>query len=343
LKAAVYYSSEDIRVEEMPKPKIGLGEILVEMHACGLCGSDLMDWYLKDRAPLVPGHEPAGIVVEAGSEVEGFDVGDRVFAHHHVACLNCHYCRHGDYTLCERFRETHLDPGGFAEYFRVPQENLLIDTLKIPEELSFEEATLIEPTACCIKGLREAGMQIGDSVAVVGAGPTGLLLLELAKVFGASDLFVTDLIGYRLRVAERLGGSLALNPSVENPVGVVKEKTDGRGADIVIVTAPSLEALESGLDLCRKGGTLCVFAPTPPEVYLKLSINRVFFSEIKIFGSYSTSHLETKMALELMESRRVEVKKLITHRFPLEKISEAFMLASTDKNCLKVVITSGGS
>jgi L-iditol 2-dehydrogenase len=338
----MYYNPEDIRVEEMPKPRIGPSDLLVEMHACGLCGSDLMDWYLKDRAPLVLGHEPAGVVVEIGPDVKEFEVGDRVFPHHHVACLNCYYCRRGDYTLCEKFRETHLDPGGFAEYFRVPRENLLIDTLKIPEEISFEEATLIEPTACCIKGLKEAGLQPGDSVAIVGAGPTGLILLELAKVFGATDLFVTDLIDYRLRVAERLGASLALNPSEEDPIKAVKTRTDGRGADVVVVTAPNLKALESGLDLCRKGGTLCVFAPTPPDVYLKLSSHRIFFSELRVVGSYSTSHLETRMALDLMRSRRIDVKKLITHRFPLEEISEAFKLASTDKNCLKVVITRGG-
>lgn len=342
MKAAIYYSPEDIRVEDIPKPQVGPGDLLVEMRACGLCGSDLMDWYLKDRAPLVLGHEPAGIVVEVGSNVEGFEVGDRVFAHHHVACLNCHYCRHGDYTLCERFRETHLDPGGFSDYFRVPEENLLIDTLKIPEELTFEEATLIEPTACCIKGLREAGLQPGDSVVVVGAGPTGLILLELAKTFGAAELFVTDLVDYRLKFAESLGASLALNPSREDPVKAVKERTEGRGANVVVVTAPNLRALESGLDLCRKGGTLCVFAPTPPEVYLKLSPYKIFFSELRIVGSYSTSHLETRMALDLMRSHRIEVKKLISHRFPLEEISEAFKLASTNKNCLKVVITRGG-
>jgi len=341
LKAAIYYSPEDIRVEEVPKPQIEPGDLLVEMRACGLCGSDLMDWYLKDRAPLVLGHEPAGVVVEAGSDVTDFEVGDRVFAHHHVACLNCHFCRCGDYTLCEKFRETHLDPGGFAEYFRVPRENLLIDTLKLPEELSFEEATLIEPTACCIKGLKEAGLQPGDSVAIVGTGSTGLILLELAKILGAADLFVTDLVDYRLRVAERLGATIALNPSQEDPTKAVRERTEGRGADVVFVTAPNVKALESGLDLCRKGGTLCVFAPTPPDVYLKLSPHRIFFSELRIVGSYSTSHLETRMALNLMKSHRIDAKKFISHRFPLEEISEAFKLASTDKNCLKVVITRG--
>lgn len=341
MRAAIYYGPGDIRVEDVIKPKIGPGEILVEMWACGLCGSDLMEWYLQDRAPLVLGHEPTGVVAEVGPGVEGFKVGDRVFAHHHVACLNCHYCRHGDYTLCESFRETNLDPGGFSEFFRVPRENLLIDTLKIPEELSFEEATLIEPTACCIKGLKKASLQAGDSLAIVGAGPTGLILLELAKAFGAGDIFITDLIDYRLKAAESLGATLTVNPSKENPVKAMRECTGGRGADIVIVTAPNLKALETGLDLCRRGGTLCVFAPTPADVYLRLSPNRIFFSEIRVVGSYSTSHIETRMALDLMRSRRVEVERLISHRFPLEEIEEAFRLASKDKNCLKIVVTSG--
>lgn len=343
MRVAVYYGIGDIRIEEAPKPDVGTGELLVKMRACGLCGSDLMDWYLRDRAPLVLGHEPAGVVVEVGPGVEDFEVGDRIFAHHHVACLNCHYCRKGDYTLCERFRETHLDPGGFAEFFKVPRENVLIDTMKIPDGVSFEEATLIEPMACCIKGLRETGLQPGDSVAIVGAGPTGLLLLKLAKAFGGGGIFMTDLVDYRLRAAERFGATLALNPLKEDPVRAVREKTEGGGADVVVVTAPNLKALETGLDLCRRGGTLCVFAPTPPDVYLRLSPHRIFFSEIKVVGSYSTSHLETRMALELMKNHRVEVGEFISHRFPLEEIGEAFKLASGDKNCLKIVITSGGS
>jgi len=138
MKAAVYYDLDDIRVEDMPQPKPGPDEIAVEMKACGICGSDLMDWYLRGRAPLVLGHEPAGVVAETGRNVEAFKLGDRVFVHHHVACLTCHFCIHSDYTMCERFGRTHIHPGGFAEYFRVPAENLQIDTFKIPENVSFE-------------------------------------------------------------------------------------------------------------------------------------------------------------------------------------------------------------
>ena len=155
MKVAVYYSSEDIRLEEMPKPKIGKEEVLVEMKACGICGSDLMKWYLKSRAPLVLGHEPTGRIIEIGEKVRQFSVGDRVFVHHHVACFTCNYCIRGDYTLCDQFHRTNIVPGGLAEFFIVPAQNLRIDTFKIPESLSFEEATMIEPIGCCIRALKK--------------------------------------------------------------------------------------------------------------------------------------------------------------------------------------------
>jgi len=184
MKAAMYYSQRDIRIEEMPTPKIREDEVLVKMKACGICGSDLMEWYLKTRAPLVLGHEPAGVIAKKGKKVRNFDAGDRVFVHHHVACLSCHYCKHGDYTLCDQFHNTNIKPGGLAEYFKVPAPNLQIDTLKIPEEMSFEEATLIEPIGCCMRALKKCNLQKGDSVAVIGAGATGIIHTVLAKIFG---------------------------------------------------------------------------------------------------------------------------------------------------------------
>jgi L-iditol 2-dehydrogenase len=262
MKAAVYYSLDNILIEDMPTPKIGAKEILVQMKACGVCGSDLMEWYLKTRTPLVLGHEPSGVVAKVGSKVEGFAVGDRVFAHHHVACLTCHYCRHGAYTLCEQFATTHLEPGGFAEYFKVPAPNLQIDTLKIPSELSFEEATLIEPVGCCIRALNKCNIQPSDSVVIMGAGPSGIIHTMLLRIFGASQVIVTDFVNYRLEAAKRLGADLTVNPETESIMDVVKKATDGRGADIVIVTAPNVNAYLTGVELCRKGGTLCVFAPT---------------------------------------------------------------------------------
>ncbi|MFQ6081184.1 MAG: zinc-dependent dehydrogenase [Candidatus Bathyarchaeia archaeon] len=338
MKAAMYYSLDDIRIEDVPTPKIKPDEVLVEMKACGICGSDLMEWYLKGRAPLVLGHEPAGIVVKAGKKVKNFELGDRVFAHHHVACLTCHYCLRGAYTMCRKFGQTHIHPGGFAEYFRVPAPNLQIDTLKLPDHLSFEEATLIEPTACCIRALNKCDVQPGDTVAIIGDGPSGIIHAMLSRNFGASRIIVSGHHRYRLEAAKRVGADLTIDPRSEDFVEGVKEATSGRGADLVIVTAPNIEALSTGMKVCRRGGTLCIFASTPPGEHMRIRPHRLFFSEIKVVPSYSTSHIETRMALKLISSGRIEAKDLITHRFPLSRISDAFKTAAKNKECLKVVV-----
>ena len=338
MKVAVYYGPNDIKIEERPLPKIDADEVLVEMKACGICGSDLMNWYLENRTPLVLGHEPSGNIVEVGEEVEEFNAGDKVFVHHHVACLTCHYCIHGDYTMCQQFINTHIIPGGFAEYFKVPAPNLKIDTFKIPDTISFEEATLIEPVACCVRAIRKCNIQPGDTVAIVGAGPSGIIHALLAKHLGASQVLVSDLVDYRLRAAEKLAEALAINAGKQDFAKEVRKTTEGRGADIVIVTAPNVKAYIEGLRACRKAGTLCVFAPTAPEQKIEISPNMLFFKEIKIIPSYSTSHVETRIALKMISSKVIDAKALITHRFPLERIAEAFKTAKESKECLKIVV-----
>ncbi|MEM2971365.1 MAG: zinc-dependent dehydrogenase [Candidatus Bathyarchaeia archaeon] len=338
MKVAVYYSQKDIRITDVPIPEISRDEVLVEMRACGLCGSDLMDWYLKSRAPLVLGHEPSGIIAEKGEAVEGFDVGERVFVHHHVACLKCRYCLHGDYTLCEQFHKTNIIPGGFAEYFKVPAPNLQLDTLKIPEGISFEEATLIEPVGCCIKAIKKCNIREGDAVAVIGAGATGIIHVALSKIFGAEKTIVSDLIDFRLQMAEKFGADVAANSQKTDLKAVVKAETSGRGVDVAIITAPSLEAYKTGLEICRKGGKLCVFAPIEPEKHLEISPKQLFFNEIQIIPSYSTSHLETREALELIRLGKLNVKDLITHRFRLEDTAKAFKTALENKESLKIVV-----
>jgi len=338
MKAAMYYSLDKITIQDVPKPEIESGEVLVEMKACGVCGSDLMEWYLRSRAPLVLGHEPAGVVVEAGENVKEFKVGDGVFAHHHVADLTCYYCKQGDYTLCSQFARTHLEPGGFAEYFKVPAPNLQIDTLKLPDNLSFEEATLIEPVGCCIRAQNKAGIEKGDNVAVIGAGPSGIIHVMLAKMAGASQVLVTDLVDYRLRMAERLGADLAINNQKENVAERVKQATQNRGADIVIVTAPSAQAVEDSVQIVRRGGRILLFAPTQLDQYARLSPHQLFFSEITVVPSYSVSHVETRTALQLISSGTLKAKELITHRFPLSQTQEAFETAAKSRECLKVVV-----
>lgn len=338
MKAAVYYGQQDIRIEEVPAPEIGEDEILVQMKVCGVCGSDLMDWYLESRAPLVLGHEPAGVVAKKGKKVENVDIGDKVFVHHHVACLTCHYCLSGDYTLCEQFHKTNIKPGGFAEYFRVSVPNLRLDTLKIPSSLSFENATLIEPVGCCVRALRKCGVRAGNSIAVIGAGATGLIHAALAKIYGASPIVVSDLIDFRLSFAKKFGADVVVNSKREDLNEMVKNETDGRGVDLAVVTAPSLEAYKAGIAVCRRGGKLCVFAPTTPGKHLEISPKELFFSELQIIPSYSTSHLETRAALRLIESGKIRVEELITHRFKLEETAKAFTTALEGRESLKVVV-----
>ena len=338
MKAAVYYSLDNVLIEDMPIPKISSREILVKMKACGICGSDLMEWYQKTRSPMVPGHEPTGIVEKIGRKVGEVEVGDRVFVHHHVACLTCYYCRHGDYTLCEQFTKSHLEPGGFTEYFRVPEENLKTDTLKFPNEISFEEATLIELLGCCIRAVNKCEFQLSDSAVVVGAGSAGIMVTMLLQMFGATQIIVTDFVNYRLEAAKRLGADTVVNPETGGLLDVVKRETDGRGADLVFVTAPNINGYLAGLELCRKGGTLCIFAPTQPEDFMRLNLNKLLFSEISLVPSYSTSHVETSIAIKLIQAKKIDVKRMITHRFPLSKTAEALQIASKHKECIKVVV-----
>ena len=312
MKVAVYHGPGDIRVEERPVPDVGPRDVLVEMRACGICGSDLMDWYLAPRAPLVLGHEPTGVVAEVGREVEGFREGDRVFAHHHVSCMTCRFCRRGQFTLCPMFRRTHLDPGGFSEFFRVPEPNLKLDTLRLPDGLSFELGTLIEPLACCVRAVGKAGVGLEDNVAVVGAGPSGLMIAILSRLAGAALVAISDLVPYRLGKARELGLEVVVDAGEEDLGEVVKAETDGLGADVVFVTAPSEEALEAGLGALRRGGTLLVFAPTAPGVEWPLRPNRIFFEELTITASYSTTHVDTRRALRLLEAHKDLFSKLIT-------------------------------
>src|SRR5689334_6445405 len=178
MRVVTYYTNDDIQVKDMVVPEIGAGELLVQLRACGICASDVMEWYMRPRAPLYPGHEPVGVVAATGKGVEQFAVGQHVFLHHHVPCMVCHFCARGSFSQCATFRATRLYPGGLAEYIRVPAQNVLLDVLPLPDELSFEAATLIEPLACCVRGIERAMIRAGDSVLVLGAGSNGLMLAQ---------------------------------------------------------------------------------------------------------------------------------------------------------------------
>jgi L-iditol 2-dehydrogenase len=338
MKVARYYTRQDIRVEEVPVPQIGPGELLVQTKACGLCGSDLMEWYVEKKAPEVLGHEPAGVVAEVGEGVTEFEVGDRIFVHHHVPCFTCHYCTRGNYTLCQTFKATHLDPGGFAEYFRVPALNVQRDVLKLPPDMSFEQGTQIEPLATCIRGIERASIQPGDTVVVIGAGVTGLMNMQLANVYGAGKIFITDFAPFRLEMARQLGADHALNAQ-DDVLSIIEDLNEGRKADVVIVTAGSIKAMEQGISLAGGGSTVLLFAPSSPEATLPVSPFQLLFSEISLVSTYSCSHVETRRALKLIHGKRVNVDELVTHRFDLTGVRDAIDLAVEAGQSMKILIT----
>jgi len=339
--AVEYHSNDDVRIVDLPIPEIAPGELLVRLRACGLCASDVMEWYMKPRAPIYPGHEPVGVVAAVGEGVQQFSVGQRVFIHHHVPCMVCHFCQRGSFSQCLTFRATRLYPGGLAEYVRVPALNAQLDVLPLPDELSFESATLIEPLACCVRGINRAAIQSGDSVLVLGAGSNGLMLAQLAQQRGAVRVIIIDPIAYRRQRALDAGIDHVLDPGSEeeNLLQHIYAVNHGRKPDIVLVTPSSISAMRQGLQLVGPGGTVLLFAPSSPTSTLPITPNTLFFQEISLHTSYSAGPYETRQALDLLHTGRIRPETVITHRFPLKDVAKAFALVAKPGDALKVVIT----
>jgi len=336
--AVEYHANDDVRIVELPIPEIGPGELLVQLRACGLCASDVMEWYMKPRAPIYPGHEPVGVIVAVGDGVQQLTVGQHVFVHHHVPCMICHYCRRGSFSQCATFRATRLYPGGLAEYIRVPAPNVQLDVLPLPGDLAFETASLIEPLACCVRGINRGAIQEGDTLLVLGAGSNGLMLAQLAQQRGAGRIIIVDPIAYRRQRALDAGIDYALDPQAPPLLEQVLAVNDGRRPDIVFVTPSSLSAMRQGIELAGPGGTVLLFAPTPPTDILPIIPHRLFFQEITLRTSYSAGPYETRLALELLRAGRIRAGSVITHRFALPDAAQAFKLVAKPGDALKAVI-----
>jgi L-iditol 2-dehydrogenase len=333
-----YYSNSDVRLEEMPAPQIGPGELLIRIEASGICGSDVMEWYRRDKVPLVLGHEIAGEVVEVGQGVEQYKKGNRVSASHHVPCNTCRYCLKGHHTVCETLRQTHFDPGGFAEYVRLPAINVDRGVYLLPDEVSFEEATFIEPLACVFRSLRMARFQPGGTVLIMGCGIAGLLHVQLAKALGAGRIVATDIVESRLEAARKCGADVVLHAKEDVP-SRIREVNDGWLADLVLVCTGAKSAQLQGMESVERGGTMLFFAPTDPGITVTLSINDFFFrNDITLTTSYAGSPGDHVEALELIRLGRLRVKEMITHRFGLADIGEAFRLVAEARDSLKVII-----
>jgi L-iditol 2-dehydrogenase len=338
MRVAIYYSNQDVRLEEMPVPQIGPGEVLMRVEASGICGTDLLEWYRLHKAPLVLGHEVAGVIAAVGEGVENCKVGDRICAAHHVPCNKCHYCLSGHHTVCDTLRRTNFDPGGFAEYVRLPRINVEQGIFPLPDQVSYEEGTFVEPLACVLRGQRLAHLQPGQSVLVVGSGVAGLLHIQLARTSGASSIVATDIVDYRLEAARKFGADVAIQAEECTP-DYLRRAVDGRLADLVVICSGATSAISQALQSVERGGTVLFFAPTEPGVSVPLSVNDLFWrNEITLTSSYAGSPADYAAALELIKAGKICVQEMITHRLGLAETGLGFQFVARAQNSLKVII-----
>lgn len=338
MRAAMISGKGGVGLSEVPIPSIGAGEVLVRMKFCGVCGTDLEKVHGENITPPVLGHEVVGVVEKKGEKVSEFEVGDSVLVHHHVSCGRCTFCKGGSETLCEEFPKANLDPCGFADYFRVPQG--LVDggtVYRLPSTMTLEEGTLVEPTACCVRGLRKLGEVMGRSVAVFGVGPVGLTHVELLRLYGAAQVFALDILESRRRMALNLGADYALDVGRVSQADM-NRRTNGKGVDCAVVATGNPKAMDAAIGCVRKGGKVLLFGAPARGAMLSLDLSRLFLREVTLLSSYSTSEFEMKIALELISSKRIDPEKMITHRIPLGRIGEAFHLAERGKDVGKVIV-----
>ncbi len=336
MKVAVYYNNHDVRIEERPVPRIGPGEMLVKVIASGICGSDVMEWYRIKKAPIVLGHEIAGVIVETGAGVARYRAGDRVFVSHHIPCNTCYYCLRGSHTACETLHTTNYDPGGFSEYLRVPALNVDRGVFILPDGVSFDQGVFVEPLACVIRGQRLANLQPGQSVLILGSGIAGLLHLMLARALGAGRIVATDVSEHRLRAAVELGADTAIAASEDVPSRF--KALNGRPADLVIVCTGALSAYRQALHSVERGGTILCFAPTDPGIDLPVPVNDFWRNEVRILPSYGNAPQDAVVAIEMIRSGRVPVERMITHRLSLDEAGLGFSLVAEAGEALKVIL-----
>jgi L-iditol 2-dehydrogenase len=339
MKVAVYHSNDDVRLEDRAVPRIGRGELLVKMMASGICGTDVMQWYRKQKGPRVLGHEMAGEIVEIGAGVESFNKGDRVFVSHHVPCYRCGYCNAGNYTACRSLHTGNYDPGGFSEYIRVPEENVRYGTFLLPSKMTYDDAAMIEPLACAVSGQRELDLKKGQTVVIIGAGISGLLHLQLAKLKGAT-VIATDVSKYRLEQASEFGADRVFAPA-DYSAEVLKKIHNGMLAERVVLCAGAKQAVDHAISSVDSKGRILFFAV--PEEDIMIPSLRFWREEITLTFSYGASPDDIREAMRLIEHGMVDVRKMITHRIPLSHIQNGFHLVSRAEESLKVVVVPDGS
>jgi L-iditol 2-dehydrogenase len=347
MQAVVYHGANDVRLEEVPVPEIGAGEILVRVHTCGICGTDLKKIATGSHsAPRIFGHETSGVVARVGEGVRKFSVGERVVVFHHIPCGECYYCRHKTFAQCSTYKKVGctagFEPsgGGFAEYVRVMDWIVEKGTVRIPDGISFEQACFVEPVNTCIKGIETLRLEAGETVLVMGQGPIGLILANLAKRAG-TRVITSDLYPARLTMASSFGLKLTIDASKADAVQAVRGVTEGRGADAVILAVGGSGLIRPAMDAARPGGRVLLFAQT---VRGEATIDpaAVCVDEKTLLGSYSASVELQEESVRFVMNREMDLERLISHRFPLQSGVEALKLAAHPQpDSMKIVIQPG--
>jgi len=340
MKAAMLYGVKDLRVEDVEEPKVEAGEILVKIKAATTCGTDLKIFqrgYVEKviKLPTIFGHEWGGEVVEVGEGLEWPKKGIRVRAGNSAPCLHCTMCQSGKYNLCENMIWLW---GAYAEFIKVPARMVLVNMQEIPQHVSCEEAAITEPLACVLHGAEEARVKLGDTVAIIGAGPIGLLHLLTLKKMGVEKAIMIDLVKERLNFAAKLGADETIDPGKADVVNIVRQMTRGYGADIVIEAIGSPATWEQSLRLVRKGGTVLEFGGCPPGTEIKINAEMLHYGELTVLGTFHTTPLHFRKALNLIASRTIDVRPLITKKMRLKDIKDAFEVLATSKSEIKIAI-----
>lgn len=338
MRVAIYYKNSDIRIEERPVPPIGEGELLLKIRAASICGSDVMEWYRVGKGPRILGHEVAGEIVEVGPGVEKYKKGDRICASHHVPCFNCHYCRLGHHTLCDTLRSTNFDPGGFAEFVRLPAINVRYGVYPLPDNISFEEGALIEPLACVVRAQEKINIRPKQTLLVIGSGIAGLLNIHLAIARGVHRIIAIDINDYRLKAAKKFGAHFAFKAS-DDIFQNIREVNEGRLADVVIACVGTQKVSEQVLQIVERGGTVLYFAPVSPDQVIPMPINEIFWDKgATLMSSYAASPEDHLKSLKLIQSGKIKAKKMISHRLAFNEIGKGFELMTKAQNSLKIII-----
>ena len=347
--AAVYRGVNDVRLETVPVPQIGAGELLLRVHTCGVCGTDLKKIATGSHsAPRIFGHETSGVVAAVGAGVSRFAPGDRVVVFHHIPCRQCYYCRHQTFAQCSTYKKVGctagFEPsgGGFAEYVRVMDWIVDYGTVKIPDGISFEQACFVEPVNTCMKGIEALRLQPGETVLVIGQGPIGIILSVLARKAGAT-VITSDLYAERLRISKSLGFGFAIDASQQDAGDYVRQQTEGRGADAVILAVGANALIRPAMDAARPGGRVLLFAQTQRGEAV-IDPAAICVDEKALLGSYSASVDLQEDSVRFVMNREMDLERLISHRFPLQESPQALELAAHPQPAsMKIVIQPGSA